>query len=146
MDGDRVSRQVLRARAGGCMTIAALATGNLVLDDRMLAVAPFSMEQSRRLWDGIMVQPVAQSSWKDVAATLKAIAAAGYRPVVRLSRDTASALVASGVTLPADHYLLDFARADIPDSLWTPLAHRHNRNNFLYATADNGALYSTVGN
>ena len=145
-DGERVSRQVLRARAGGSMTIAALAPGNLVLDDHMLAVAPFSMEQSRRLWDGIMVQPVAQSSWNDVAATLKAIAAAGYRPVVRLSRDTASALVASGVTLPAQHYLFDFARADISDSLWTPLAHRHNRNNFLFATAGNGALYSTGGN
>ena len=145
-DADRVSRQVLRARAGGSMTIAALAPGNLVLDDRALLIAPFSMEQSRKLWDGIMVQPLAQNSWSDVAATLKSIAAAGYRPVVRLSRDTAAALVASGVTLPAEHYLLDFRRDDIAASLWTPLAHRHNRNNFLYATADNSTLYSTGGN
>ena len=128
------------------MTIAALAQGNLVLDDSMLLIAPFSMAQSRRLWDGIMVQPLAQSSWKDVAATLKAIAAAGYRPVVRLTRDAAAALAASGVTLPADHYLLDFTRAEIPDSLWTPLAHRHNRNNFLYATAEKGVLYAAGGN
>ena len=145
-DAERVSRQVLRARAGGSMTIAALAPGNLVLDDRALLIAPFSVEQSRKLWDGIMVQPLAQNSWSDVVATLKAIAAAGYRPVVRLSRDTAAALVASGLTLPAEHYLLDFRRDDIPLSLWTPLAHRHNRNNFLYATADNGTLYSTGGN
>ena len=145
-DTERVSRQVLRARAEGSMTIAALAQGNLVLDDSMLLIAPFSMAQSRRLWDGIMVQPLAQSSWKDVAATLKAIAAAGYRPVVRLTRDAAAALAASGVTLPADHYLLDFTRAEIPDSLWTPLAHRHNRNNFLYATAEKGVLYAAGGN
>ena len=145
-DAERVSRQVLRARAGGSMSIAALAPGNLVLDDRALLIAPFSVEQSRKLWDGIMVQPLAQNSWSDVVATLKAIAAAGYRPVVRLSRDTAAALVASGLTLPAEHYLLDFRRDDIPLSLWTPLAHRHNRNNFLYATADNGTLYSTGGN
>ena len=145
-DAERVSRQVLRARAGGSMTIAALAPGNLVLDDRALLIAPFSVEQSRKLWDGIMVQPLAQNSWSDVVATLKAIAAAGYRPVVRLSRDTAAALVTSGLTLPAEHYLLDFRRDDIPLSLWTPLAHRHNRNNFLYATADNGTLYSTGGN
>ena len=145
-DAERVSRQVLRARAGGSMTIAALAPGNLVLDDRALLIAPFSVEQSRKLWDGIMVQPLAQNSWSDVVATLKAIAAAGYRPVVRLSRDTAAALVASGLTLPAEHYLLDFRRDDIPLSLWTPLAPRHNRNNFLYATADNSTLYSTGGN
>lgn len=145
-DAERVSRQVLRARAEGSMTIAALSPGNLVLNDSMLLMAPFSMEQSRRLWDGIMVQPLAQSSWKDVAATLKAIAAAGYRPVVRLTRDAAAALAASGVTLPADHYLLDFTRAEIPESLWTPLAHRHNRNNFLYATAEKGVLYAAGGN
>lgn len=145
-DADRISRQVLRARAGGSMTIAALAPGDLVLDDSMLLIAPFSIEQSRRLWDGIMVQPLAQSSWRDVAATLKAIAAAGYRPVVRLSREAAAALAASGVTLPADHYLLDFTRAEIPASLWTPLAHRHNRNNFLYATAEKGVLYAAGGN
>ena len=145
-DAERVSRQVLRARAEGSMTIAALAPGDLVLDDRMLLIAPFSMEQSRRLWDGIMVQPLAQCSWKDVAATLKAIAVAGYRPAVRLTRDAAAALAASGITLPADHYLLDFTRAEIPDSLWTPLAHRHNRNNFLYATAEKGVLYAAGGN
>ena len=145
-DAERVSRQVLRARAEGSMTIAALSPGNLVLNDSMLLMAPFSMEQSRRLWDGIMVQPLAQSSWEDVAATLKAIAAAGYRPVVRLTRDAAAALAASGVTLPAEHYLLDFTRAEIPDSLWTPLAHRHNRNNFLYATAEKGVLYAAGGN
>ncbi|QTO41706.1 hypothetical protein [Desulfovibrio desulfuricans] len=145
-DAERVSRQVLRARAEGSMTIAALSPGNLVLNDSMLLMAPFSMEQSRRLWDGIMVQPLAQSSWKDVAATLTAIAAAGYRPVVRLTRDAAAALAASGVTLPADHYLLDFTRAEIPESLWTPLAHRHNRNNFLYATAEKGVLYAAGGN
>ena len=145
-DAERVSRQVLRARAEGSMTIAALAPGNLVLDDSMLLIAPFSIEQSRRLWDGIMVQPLAQSSWQDVAATLKAIAAAGYRPVVRLTRDAAAALAASGITLPAEHYLLDFTRAEIPDSLWTPLAHRHNRNNFLYATAEKGVLYAAGGN
>ncbi|WP_022657395.1 hypothetical protein [Desulfovibrio desulfuricans] len=145
-DAERVSRQVLRARAEGSMTIAALSPGNLVLNDSMLLMAPFSMEQSRRLWDGIMVQPLAQSSWKDVAATLKAIAAAGYRPVVRLTRDAAAALAASGVTLSADHYLLDFTRAEIPESLWTPLAHRHNRNNFLYATAEKGVLYAAGGN
>lgn len=145
-DAERVSRQVLRARAEGSMTIAALAPGNLVLDDSMLLIAPFSIEQSRRLWDGIMVQPLAQSSWKDVAATLKAIAAAGYRPVVRLTRDAATALAASGITLLAEHYLLDFTRAEIPGSLWTPLAHRHNRNNFLYATAEKGVLYAAGGN
>ncbi|MDD3683602.1 MAG: hypothetical protein PHW09_07000 [Desulfovibrio desulfuricans] len=145
-DAERISRQVLRARAEGSMTIAALSPGNLVLNDSMLLMAPFSMEQSRRLWDGIMVQPLAQSSWKDVAATLTAIAAAGYRPVVRLTRDAAAALAASGVTLPADHYLLDFTRAEIPESLWTPLAHRHNRNNFLYATAEKGVLYAAGGN
>ncbi|MGV7005332.1 hypothetical protein [Desulfovibrio sp. QI0442] len=145
-DAERVSRQVLRARAEGSMTIAALAPGNLVLDDSMLLIAPFSIEQSRRLWDGIMVQPLAQSSWKDVAATLKAIAAAGYRPVVRLTREAAAALAASDITLPAEHYLLDFTRAEIPGSLWTPLAHRHNRNNFLYATAEKGVLYAAGGN
>ncbi len=146
VDAERVSRQVLRARAVGSMTIGALAPGNLALDDRMLLIAPFTMEQSRRLWDGIMVQPLAQNSWKDVANALKAIAAAGYRPVVRLTRDAATALAASGVTLPADHYLLDFTRAEIPAPLWTSLAHRHNRNNFLYATAQKGVLYAAGGN
>lgn len=143
-EADRVSRQVLRARAGGCMTVAALPPGDLVLDDGMLRIAPFSMEQSRRLWDGIMLQPVAESSWEDVAATLKAIAAAGYRPVVRLSREVAASLAASGVTLHADHYLLDFAQGEIPSKIWTALAHRHNRNNFLYAAtkADKGVIYT----
>lgn len=145
-DAERVSRQVLRARAIGSMTIGALPPGNLDLDDRMLRIAPFTMEQSRRLWDGIMVQPLAQSSWKDVVATLKAIAAAGYRPVVRITRDVATALAASGVTLPADHYLFDFTRAEIPAPLWTVLAHRHNRNKFLYATAEKGVLYAAGGN
>lgn len=144
-EAERISRQVLHARADGIMTVAALASGNLSLEDRMLLVQPFSMEQSRKLWDGIMIQPTAQSSWTDVAATLKAIATAGYQPVVRLSEDTAATLVASGVQLPADRYLLDFTQAAIPQSLWTALAHRHNRNNFLYATAENAALYVPGG-
>jgi len=141
----RVSRQVLQARAGGSMTIAAFAPGNLVLDDNMLQIKPFNMAQSRKLWDGIMVQPLAQSSWEDVRATLKAIADAGYRPVVRLTREAITALVASGITLPADYYLLDLTRADIPAALWTPFAHRHNRNDFLYATSGQGVLYTAGG-
>lgn len=146
-DAGRVSRQVLRARAGGSMTVAALAPGSLALDDSMLLMAPFSMEQSRRLWDGIMVQPVAESLWKDVAAALKAIAAAGYRPVVRLSREAAASLAASGVSLPADHFLLDFTREEISTLLWTTLAHRHNRNSFLYAAAGGkSGLYAAGGN
>lgn len=144
-DAGRVSRQVLRARDVGSMTIAALAPGNLVLDESLLLIAPFNMEQSRRLWDGIMVQPAVQSSWEEVAAALKAIAAAGYRPIVRLSRDAVAALAASGVSLPADHYLLDFTREEIPRLLWTSLAHRHNRNNFLYATAGKSMLYTAGG-
>lgn len=129
------------------MTVAALAPGSLALDDSMLLMAPFSMEQSRRLWDGIMVQPVAESLWKDVAAALKAIAAAGYRPVVRLSREAAASLAASGVSLPADHFLLDFTREEISTSLWTTLAHRHNRNSFLYAAAGGkSGLYAAGGN
>lgn len=142
----RISRQVLRARAEGSMTIAALAPGAMALDERMLLIEPFSMDQSRRLWDGVMVQPQAQSSWSDVADALKAIAAAGYQPVVRLSLDAATDLAFSDVTLPAEYFLLDFTRAEIPAATWTALAHRHNRNNFLYAKAEKGVLYAAGGN
>ena len=144
-DAARISRQVLRARSEGNMAIAALDPGAMVLDEHKIVIAPFSLEQSRKLWDGIMVQPLAQSSWSDVAATLKSISDAGYRPVVRLSRDAAIELAASDVTLLADYYLLDFTRAEIPTSTWTSLAHRHNRNHFLYATAQGGVLYAAGG-
>lgn len=144
-DAAKISRQVLRARSEGNMAIAALAPGVMALDEHMLVIAPFSLEQSRKLWDGIMVQPLAQSSWSDVAATLSSISTAGYRSVVRLSRDAAMALASSDVTLSADYYLLDFMRAEIPTSIWTSLAHRHNRNHFLYATAEGGVLYAAGG-
>lgn len=142
----KTAHLLLRARSQGEMVIAAMPPGDLNFTADQLSVPQFPSSQNNKLWDGVMLTPPADADWDTVNESLEAISKNKLLPVVRLSRAAATALVNSGKRLLAERFVLDFDRASLPDTIWIPLAHKHNRNNFLYAehvTVDNSpALYS----
>jgi len=128
---------LLRARSQGEMVVAAMPAGNLDFSVDLLNVPQFAATESTKLWDGVMVSPAADADWDAVNVALAAISKSRLLAVVQLSKAAATALANSGKRLLADRFVLDFDRADLSDAVWTPLAHRHNRNNFLYAEQKN---------
>ena len=126
-----MGQRVLAARAQGAMPIAALPPGRLDFNDAVLQIPPFDKAQSLRLWDGAMLTPEPQASWPQVEQALQNIARTGLQAVLRLSLEAAKKLAESGKRMSADFFVLDFQQGDMPENLWTALAHRHNRNTFL---------------
>ncbi len=143
---DNLARKLLQTGGEGNMSVAALPDGSLAFDPADLIIPPFEAAQSARLWGGVAIRPHPDANWEDVENTIKSINESDYYAVVRFSREAAIALAASGYTLDADYYLLDFVEEDISRQNWIALAHRHNRNRFLYVIpdADNGrsSLYT----
>ena len=142
----KTAHLLLRARSQGEMVIAALPPGDLDFTTSLLSVPQFPSSQISKLWDGVMLTPRADADWDSVNESLDTISKNKLLPVVRLSRATVTALVNSGKRLRAERFVLDFDGASLPDAIWIPLAHKHNRNNFLYAEHENidnsPALYS----
>ena len=128
---DGLIRRLLQTGAEGNMAVAALPEGRIDFDPEELVIPPFDREQSLNLWGGVAIQPRADADWSEVQRAVKNIIDHHYCAAVRLSREAALALAASGLSLAADYLMLDFARQDISQKDWTALAHRHNRNNFL---------------
>jgi len=131
---DGLVRRLLQTGAEGTMAVAGLPEGRLDFDPEELVIPPFDREQSLNLWGGVAIQPRADADWQEVRRAVKGIIDNQYYAVVRLSREAALALAASGLSLDADYLMLDFARQDMSQKDWIALAHRHNRNNFLYAS------------
>lgn len=133
----KTAHLLLRARSQGEMVIAALPPGDLDFTANLLSVPQFPSSQNNKLWDGVMLTPRADADWDSVNESLDTIAKSKLLPVVRLSSEAATALVNSGKHLRAERFVLDFDAASLPDAIWIPLAHKHNRNNFLYAEHEN---------
>ena len=126
-----MGQRVLAARAQGAMPIAALPSGRLDFNEAALHIPPFDKTQSLKLWDGAMLTPEPQADWEQVEQAIQSVARRGIRAVLRLSLEAAKNLAESGKRISANYFVLDFQQSDMPEHLWTALAHRHNRNTFL---------------
>ncbi len=136
---------LLQTRAEGNAALATLPEGDMAFSPNRLSIPPLTETQSKKLWSGVVLRPARGADWRAVDLVLADIRGHGLKAVVRLSKDVASELAASGSAIDADYYVLDFAREDLPKPIWTALANRHNRNFFLYRISDNGVesrLYS----
>lgn len=147
-DTDGLARQLMNARSLGMMAIAALPKGKTDFSMDDLSLVSLGANIAQRMWNGVMLEPEANTNWTEVDKTLNAIAADGKHPILRLSRDAAISLVNSGKTMPVDYLVLDFKKSDLSPAQWTKLAHRHNRNFFLYSQFDaktgSNDLYTVV--
>ena len=129
-------RQLLRARSLGMMAIAALPEGQISFTPEDMAVPSLALETAVRMWNGVMVTPEPNVNWSELNKTFDQISQIGKYPVLRLSREAAINLADSGSTMVAGYYILDFKKSDIPADKWITLAHRQNKNFFLYHTED----------
>ena len=129
-------RQLLRARSLGMMAIAALPEGQISFTAEDLAVPSLALETAVRMWNGVMVTPEPNVNWSELNKTFDQISQIGKYPVLRLSREAAINLADSGSTMVAGYYILDFKKSDIPADKWITLAHRQNKNFFLYRIED----------
>lgn len=133
---DGLARQLVNARSLGMMAIAALPKGKMEFSMDDLSLVSLGANIAQRLWNGVMLEPEDHADWTGVNKTLNFIAANGKHPILRLSREAAVSLINSGQTMTVDYLVLDFKKSDITFAQWTKLAHRHNRNFFLYSHLD----------
>ena len=131
---DYNARQLLRARSLGMMAIAALPEGQISFSADELAVPSLVPETAMRMWNGVMFTPEPNVNWSALNKTFDQISQSGKYPVLRLSREAAINLADSGNTMEAGYFVLDFEKSDMPADKWVALAHRHNKNFFLYHT------------
>lgn len=138
-DTDRALRELMQSVQKGGRAVAALPAGELAFDEERLFLPPLDPGAAKRLWGGVLVSPGAGADWSAVAETLAAIRKAGYSPALRLNLAAAVSLVNSGLTMAAEHFVLDFSGAGLPLEQWIQLANRHNRNRFLWPSCAPGA-------
>ena len=110
-DAERVSRQVLRARAEGSMTIAALAPGNFVLDDSMAKGAT-----TRPVAPLLVAALRAQNRWAEAASILQQSGLPDPEKLTALRRQAEDALAEA--RYPAARGYAQTYLADDPDSAY----------------------------
>jgi len=137
-DAEYNARQLLRARSLGMMAIAALPMGQISFSVDDLSVPLLPLDTALRMWNGVMLAPQGNVNWDELNRTLDQISKSGKYPVLRLSKEAAINLVDSGKTMAASYFVLDFEKVDMPDDKWTALAHRHNKNFFMYQNGISG--------
>lgn len=132
---------LLQSAATGEQAIASLPAGELRFDPAVLLLEPLEERQAKTLWQGVMLRPGVNCSWDDVDASLQKVREFGFSPVVRLDAEAVRALVASGGSIQADNFLLDFSPGDLDPSIMRGFANKHNRNHFLFLK-ENGSTKS----